>query len=712
MENPRYLPNADINGNGWIGDWDLRLAQQNLGASTHVRPLSLSAAVDRTFDPTGRETVSQPDITIVGHTEPGATLALDQGNVGTTSQVTSADANGLFHFAIQVGTGVTPFHVAASDTFGQRATFDLFVTRKNDIIDSQPPIISIETPGPNLLTNSNVTITGQVTDDLSGVAKLQAQVDSGPLVDVSFDSSGNFHYATNLLLGGSADGVHTVQLTATDQARNVSSPMDYSFTLDTVPPVVTVSSPTSGLVTAQNVAIKGQVSDERTGVAVLRASVDGGAYTDVALDASGSFHFTTNLALDSSADGSNTVQFAATDKAGNISQPFAFTFTLDTQGPTISIQSPAQGLVTHSNVTIAGEVTGTVADVASLSEQVNSGPVVPLEFDSSGDFQFTTGLALDGSADGIHTVRLVATDVRGNVSGPTDIRFTLDTIPPVQPAFSLATVDQENGLALSTTDGQATLTGQTDANVSLNIAQTGATASSTNTGAFQFPGVGLALGDNALTVVATDAAGNTSQYQVTIHRDAATGGVNPVIYWNQVQLQAIENDASTPEYASRGLAMVSAAVYDAVNAIDGTPGYYVSLKAPAGASADAAVSAAAYTVLAYLYPAQVSSFNSLLATAMATVPDGQSKTDGMSVGQSVANAIIAMRANDGSTNYVDYTPGTAPGDWQPTAPAYAPAENPQWATLVPFAMTSDSQFRPGRRPPWTARSGPTTSTRL
>ena len=45
---------------------------------------------------------------------------------------------------------------------------------------------------------------------------------------------------------------------------------------------------------------------------------------------------------------------------------------------------------------------------------------------------------------------------------------------------------------------------------------------------------------------ATDAAGNTSQFQATIHRDPPPGGVNQVIFWNQVELQAIENDASTP----------------------------------------------------------------------------------------------------------------------------------------------------------------------
>ena len=162
--------------------------------------------------------------------------------------------------------------------------------------------------------------------------------------------------------------------------------------------------------------------------------------------------------------------------------------------------------------------------------------------------------------------------------------------------------------------------------------------------------------------MATDAAGNTSQFQATIHRDASTGGVNQVIFWNQVALQAIENDASTPEYASRGLAMVSAAVYDAVNAIDGTPGYYVSLKAPADASADAAVASAAYTVLSYLYPAQQSFFNThRWPRDMAGIPDGQAKTDGMAVGQSVANAIIAMRQNDGSTELRRLHAGHGPG---------------------------------------------------
>ena len=308
-----------------------------------------------------------------------------------------------------------------------------------------------------------------------------------------------------------------------------------------------------------------------------------------------------------------------------------------------------------------------------------------------------SSLKIDGTAEGPHAVLLQATDVAGNVATDS-IGFTLDTIPPAQPTLALAAADRESGSSLATTDGQVTLVGKSDPNITVAIVGASMTAQTTSTGAFQFPNLPLSLGDNPLAVVAIDAAGNTSQFQATVHRDSATAGANQVIYWNQVQLQAIENDASTPEYASRGLAMVSSAVYDAVNSIDGTPAYYVSLKAPDGASADAAVASAAYTVLCYLYPAQVANFNSLLASDMAGIPDGQAKLDGMSVGQSVASAIVAMRANDGSTSFVDYVPGTAAGDWQPTAPAYAPAELPQWATLKPFAMTSDSQFRPPAPP--------------
>ena len=75
-----------------------------------------------------------------------------------------------------------------------------------------------------------------MTDDGSGVAALQAQVDSGTSVPVTFDPAGHFSFTTGLPLTGEADGNHTVHLQATDRAGNVSGVSDLAFTLTTTTP--------------------------------------------------------------------------------------------------------------------------------------------------------------------------------------------------------------------------------------------------------------------------------------------------------------------------------------------------------------------------------------------------------------------------------------------------------------------------------------------
>ena len=85
--------------------------------------------------------------------------------------------------------------------------------------------------------------------------------------------------------------------------------------------------------------------------------------------------------------------------------------------------------------------------------------------------------------------------------------------------------------------------------------------------------------------------------------------------------------------------MVQAAVFDAVNAIEGTPAYYVNITASRGASIEAAVDFAAHDVLGHLFPAQQAAFDALLASRLALVADGQAKTDGETVGQEAGDAI-------------------------------------------------------------------------
>src|SRR5213083_2046174 len=168
-----------------------------------------------------------------------------------------------------------------------------------------------------------------------------------------------------------------------------------------------------------------------------------------------------------------------------------------------------------------------------------------------------------------------------------------------------------------------------------------------------------------------------------------------VTEWNNAALDAIRAGHSPPPIASRSLAILHVSIYDAVNGIDRThEPYLVQSFAPAGASREAAASAAAHEALVNLFPAAKSSFDALHAAILATVPNGPQKIAGIVWGEFVANQILAARANDGWNATVLPPGGSGPGVWVPTPPAFLPYLLPQWGFVVPFGMSSSSQFRP------------------
>ena len=114
----------------------------------------------------------------------------------------------------------------------------------------------------------------------------------------------------------------------------------------------------------------------------------------------------------------------------------------------------------------------------------------------------------------------------------------------------------------------------------------------------------------------------------------------------------------------------------------------------ASASREAAASAAAHEALVNLFPARTSSFDALHAAILATIPEGNHKANGIVWGEFVANQILAARADDGWDAVVQPPGGSGPGAWVPTPPAFLPYALPQWGFVVPFAMSSSSQFRP------------------
>jgi hypothetical protein len=185
----------------------------------------------------------------------------------------------------------------------------------------------------------------------------------------------------------------------------------------------------------------------------------------------------------------------------------------------------------------------------------------------------------------------------------------------------------------------------------------------------------------------------------------AAASDNAVVHWNEVTAKTVLADSktATPSASSLYVAIAQAAVYNATMAIERTyQPYRSSLSAPAGASEDAAIAAAAHDVLSAYFgdgaaadhggTSQQASIDAAYQASLAEIPDGQPKSDGVSVGQAAAAEMIALRIGDGRFAVVAEPPdGDAPGEWRRTA---GPASVTPWTAQVrPFVVTSPDQFR-------------------
>jgi hypothetical protein len=146
------------------------------------------------------------------------------------------------------------------------------------------------------------------------------------------------------------------------------------------------------------------------------------------------------------------------------------------------------------------------------------------------------------------------------------------------------------------------------------------------------------------------------------------------------------------------LALVHLAVYDAVNAIAGGHAPYAGappVRPPA--SLEAATVEAAYRVLVAELPSQLAALDAARAASLGAIPEPD-RANGLAVGAASAEGLLALRASDGRNAVVPHVPGTGPGSWMPTPPGFLTATAPFLARVVPFTMSTPSQFRPAGPP--------------
>jgi hypothetical protein len=327
-----------------------------------------------------------------------------------------------------------------------------------------------------------------------------------------------------------ADGNHTVQVEARDAANNIGF-AEVFFTIDTINPSITITSPTAGATDNKNPILVYSVSE---GTVVV--TVDGAVVNKVS-----------GNALDTLADGNHRVRVEATDAAGNMT--FAeVTFTVDTSAPSVNIISPTGSTTSSTPYLIYFANNGTVV-ITIDGVVVNK----------------VSGNTLDALAVGIHTVRVEVTGVSGQTASAA-IAFTVDADDvdpddtnsyckgtanylvgpssftsgiPVPPAGTnaVAIASPSNGETIN--KPKTIIKGAMDTTVPvMGVIVQVTNASGTATypvavnGKYFAAQVPLAINSNTITVIATDQ--NSAAHQTSI----SVTGVAPM---NTVDLQAMPN---------------------------------------------------------------------------------------------------------------------------------------------------------------------------
>jgi hypothetical protein len=190
--------------------------------------------------------------------------------------------------------------------------------------------------------------------------------------------------------------------------------------------------------------------------------------------------------------------------------------------------------------------------------------------------------------------------------------------------------------------------------------------------------------------------------------------IDSVRHWNEMAINASGLDHTPvapgenrvfgeqygPTRASRAMAIVHIAIFDAVNAIAGGYQSYSGLP-PAldGTSMDTAIAQAAHDTLVALFPSQAASFDELLAEDLSQIPIGRAKANGIHLGRRAAAAILARRADDGSEHAepavgVDFITSDKPGKWRQDPISQIPiALGAYWGEVRPFVLRSAARFR-------------------
>lgn len=331
--------------------------------------------------------------------------------------------------------------------------------------DLTPPVITLGNivPTPGVTNGADVSV-GFTTSKTSTVT-------------CSFDGATAAACTSPFTTTVTVEGPHSLVLSATDVAGNVSAPVTVNWTMDFTAPTLAfgvITPSANAYINQNNVSVQIMTSADQYAQGItLTATLNGTSLGTV----------TSPITLTGLADGPYALVVSAVDSAGNVGQSIEHDFTVDTVPPVLTANAAITGL--------------TNKDTNTLTFSANEPSTFTCNVDSAGYAACTSPLTLSGLADGQHEVDILATDLAGNVSTAATLIWTVDTTPPVTTLSATETGANIYTITLTSNEANSTFTCSVD----------GASPAPCNSPVTE--GQGLTVGSHTFTAYATDAAGNT-----------------------------------------------------------------------------------------------------------------------------------------------------------------------------------------------------------
>jgi hypothetical protein len=408
------------------------------------------------------------DYNLYSATGSTGTGLIEGGNTQVLALATSLfvdPVNGDFHLLSNspaVDTGVdlsaTGFSTDISGTARpQGSAWDIGAYEFVLSSDTTPPSVSIITPINGATVAGPVTVTASASDNVA-VVGVQFKLDGAILGAEVLTPPYSILWST----GGASNGTHTLTAVARDAGGNATTSAAVTVTVnnvaDTIPPTVSVITPTNGTVVSGATTVRANASDN-VGVAGVQFILDSAPLGGEVLLPPYSILWNTATAP----NGPHMLAATARDAAGNVATSVGVVVTVnnvmtgpDTTPPTVSIMTPANGALVSGSTTVTANASDNVG-VVGVQFRLD-GNVLGSELTAP---PYTVTWNTVASTNGAHTLTAVARDANGNFAQSVAVIVTVNNAAPtaafkipVNGGISLATAGDPNSSTISVSHGR------------------------------------------------------------------------------------------------------------------------------------------------------------------------------------------------------------------------------------------------------------------